>query len=678
MKKSFIYIVLSVIASCLAFSCEKQPADDIAVSEVRISAPADTLLAGETMELTVEVLPAEASNKEYDLSVNEDGKNIVEIIDNTHIKGLKAGSAYITATAKENGKSGSVKVTVKENPDNPGPGPGPGPDDPVVPTESTFEFAIEVDGVDVDIDIMPKVDSSYYVTHVLTYYLGSDGEVQIDLKQSVLDDIAELVKSGKTFDEILRTGDSEYNFSHNDQYPLMNNESYTVYAVVIDGDESEFRLGTGNTQEFRTEARGSYEGEENILTLTSTSTDNTITVDITATTDDAYYVACMKEADYNEAFQVSTSSEIMGYFYFHYEDNYHTYDAEVKKESSSKTITFENLSPGTNYVIAAFGYINNEEYNKPTTEYYTDLIATTGTPKDDEEDNKENLHVVFRGASASLTVGYIYGQPCTDGSRYYLTLNSRDENTYVTLDLWPAVKFQIEGKYDETRGTANGIGQLGAAESRYYYMQDGVNKNLPLEGQCEIVKNSDGTFTVTGKGKFQYQLESIDFSYTGAIEGYEGSEGGNEDIEIEEVELNPTANIKITGTSAFAQDASDDVDGSCFWITIETGNPDEYITLDITPAKAGEYVGKYTSSGGNLGRQGTKYYYYDDTYDEITAEILTFAEISIIKNSDGTYNIKGNATLYDTEKDIAFSYTGAIPLKGIEEGTPGEDEGTPW
>ncbi len=402
----------------MALSCNNT-ANEVAVESVTISAPQDTLLVGETMELSVEVLPTEATNKEFSLSVNEDGKSCIEIVDQTHIRGIKAGTAHITATAADNGKSASVKVVVKKDPNS----EEPGPDEPVVPTpqEQIFEFDIEVDGIDVDIDITTDVDSTYYVTYINSHYLSADGEVTINLNTYVTSQILELTGAGMTFDEILRTGNSEYNFSHNDAQPLLNNESYTVYAVVVRGTEKDFSLGTGNTAEFRTESRGSYEGEENILTMEATSTDNTITVNVGATTDEAYYIACMKEREYNSAFAVSMPTEIMGYFYFHYENGTETYDAVVKKENGSKEITFDNLASGTQYIIIAFGYAYNEEFNKPTTELYSTSISTTGTPQTDGGEEQEDKHVVFTGTSASIEVGAIYGQPCTDGSRYTMT-----------------------------------------------------------------------------------------------------------------------------------------------------------------------------------------------------------------------------------------------------------------
>ncbi len=527
--KKLIYFASVAMMSLFAASCDEninpdnKPDDNpgnenIEVTDITINAPQDTLFVGDTMTLAIQVLPENATNKAYELSVNEDGKKCVEIIDNTHIVGLKAGTAHITATASDNGKSSSVKVIVKEDPNAPVE-PDNGDDKPVEPEVVNFEFEVAVDGIDVMINITAKTDSAYFVTFAESHYLQADSETKININQQVLNQIDELIKAGKTLDEILYSGDSEYNFYHDGEIKLRNNEYYTVYAVVIKGDENTFSLGYGNTVEFKTQARGSYEGTENILTIGATSTDNTITVNVEATTDEAYYLACMTEDEYNLAYGVSTDSEIMGSIYFHYYGS-NIFEMDVKKDSTSKTITFENLASGTSYVIAAFGYLKNEEVNKPTTKYYTTIISTTGTAKE-EEDNSDELNVVFKATSASVEVGKDNsGNPYTDGKRYSLTMNTDDENVYVILDLFPATPFQIEGSYNEVKGTENGIGQLGGAYSRYYFQQNGENKELPITGQCEITDNGDGTHTITGQGEFTYLLETIQFSYTGPISGW--------------------------------------------------------------------------------------------------------------------------------------------------------------
>ncbi len=393
MKKILFNIALLVIAACFSLSCEQQAAD-VAVSEVKITAPADTLVVGETMTLTVEVLPANA-NQDYELSLNEDGKSYVQIIDNTTIKGIKAGTAYVTATAKANGVNGSVKIIVKKAPENPeNPEDPENPEKPEEPIEDAFEFAVEVDGIDVEINIMPNIDSAYFYVCAQSYLFDGSSEMSTNPRDYATDIINSMIGEGATLSEILYTGDVTVNYSHEDEYPLFHNDYYTVFAIVVKEDPGsvqgwEFGTSTGTT-EFKTEARGSYEGEENILTLTSTVTSSTITVNVGTTTDEEYFIACFTDEDYFnefimfEDFPCYTDTEIMNTIFNHY--NYLTgvdgyqypniyCDIQLLQESGDKEIVFEGLQAGTDYTIVAFCYNDKDGSLKPTTPLY--MVNTT-------------------------------------------------------------------------------------------------------------------------------------------------------------------------------------------------------------------------------------------------------------------------------------------------------------
>ena len=70
------------------------PTETITPNEIKISGEKAEINVGEEFDLTIEVLPADAQNKNVRVVANPSG--IVEIIDNKTIKGLKAGEVTIT------------------------------------------------------------------------------------------------------------------------------------------------------------------------------------------------------------------------------------------------------------------------------------------------------------------------------------------------------------------------------------------------------------------------------------------------------------------------------------------------------------------------------------------------------------------------------------------------------
>ncbi len=391
--KKLLNIALLISASIFAMSCDEninpdnKPGDNtdetVNVQSVTIEASQDTLLVGDTLALAIQVLPENATNKAYELSVNEDGKKCVKIIDNTHIVGLKAGTAHITATAADNGKSSSIKVIVKAKPTNPDDEENPD-DKPVVPEVEAFDFAITVDGIDVTIDITTDMDSTYYFIVAQSYLFDNASEMSTSPRAYMKEEINTLLSEGATLSELLITGNTQIKFSHEDANALFHNEYYTVFAIVIkEADNTQgWDFGTNSASvEFQTEARGSYEGEENILTLDATATANSISVKVDATTSEQYYIACMTYENYFNDFIMFedtpcyTDTEIMNQIYNHYNGN-HIYEIDVKVDNGDKEITFNDLEPNTEYCIMTFCYSNKEDALKPTTPLYRERITT--------------------------------------------------------------------------------------------------------------------------------------------------------------------------------------------------------------------------------------------------------------------------------------------------------------
>lgn len=111
------------------------------VSKVKLNASAKTLTVGQTAALKATVSPATASKKTVKWTTSD--KNVATVTSKGVVKGLKAGTAVITATAADGSKKkASCKVTVQaasqtpETPDN------PNPPKPPVTTVTLKEIAI--------------------------------------------------------------------------------------------------------------------------------------------------------------------------------------------------------------------------------------------------------------------------------------------------------------------------------------------------------------------------------------------------------------------------------------------------------------------------------------------------------------------------------------------------------
>lgn len=107
--------IAAALAALLAMTnfigCKNDDDDDgdVAVTDVKITSTVTEVTAGETITLTAEVLPADATNKTVTWTSSD---TTFATVDSTgKVTGVKAGEATITASA--GGKNATVKVTVK-------------------------------------------------------------------------------------------------------------------------------------------------------------------------------------------------------------------------------------------------------------------------------------------------------------------------------------------------------------------------------------------------------------------------------------------------------------------------------------------------------------------------------------------------------------------------------------
>lgn len=107
--------IAAALAALLAMTnfigCKNDDDDDgdVAVTDVKITSTVTEVTAGETITLTAEVLPADATNKTVTWTSSD---TTFATVDSTgKVTGVKAGEATITASA--GGQTDTVKVTVK-------------------------------------------------------------------------------------------------------------------------------------------------------------------------------------------------------------------------------------------------------------------------------------------------------------------------------------------------------------------------------------------------------------------------------------------------------------------------------------------------------------------------------------------------------------------------------------
>lgn len=107
--------IAAALAALLAMTnfigCKNDDDDDgdVAVTDVKITSTVTEVTAGETITLTAEVLPADATNKTVTWTSSD---TTFATVDSTgKVTGVKAGEATITASA--GGQTATVKVTVK-------------------------------------------------------------------------------------------------------------------------------------------------------------------------------------------------------------------------------------------------------------------------------------------------------------------------------------------------------------------------------------------------------------------------------------------------------------------------------------------------------------------------------------------------------------------------------------
>lgn len=112
MKKIFAFALVALAMSMVSCKKEKQPngPEVVSVAEVKLDKTTLHLMEGETSQLTATVLPDNAENKKVTWSV--DNTDVASVTDGL-VMGLLEGTATVTVTTEDGGKTASCVVTVE-------------------------------------------------------------------------------------------------------------------------------------------------------------------------------------------------------------------------------------------------------------------------------------------------------------------------------------------------------------------------------------------------------------------------------------------------------------------------------------------------------------------------------------------------------------------------------------
>ena len=112
MKKIFAFALIAFALSAVSCKKEKQPdgPEVVSVAEVKLDKTTLHLMEGETSQLTATVLPDNAENKKVTWSV--DNTDVASVTDGL-VMGLLEGTATVTVTTEDGGKTATCVVTVE-------------------------------------------------------------------------------------------------------------------------------------------------------------------------------------------------------------------------------------------------------------------------------------------------------------------------------------------------------------------------------------------------------------------------------------------------------------------------------------------------------------------------------------------------------------------------------------
>lgn len=109
-----VILLLTALPSIMG-SCTKKDGNDgsnpVAVTGIRVDPEAVVCAAGDTVPVTVTVLPENATDKSYTWSTDDE---MVAVVENGNIRAVAAGTTVLTVTTTDGGYTATCEVTVNE------------------------------------------------------------------------------------------------------------------------------------------------------------------------------------------------------------------------------------------------------------------------------------------------------------------------------------------------------------------------------------------------------------------------------------------------------------------------------------------------------------------------------------------------------------------------------------
>lgn len=110
-KHTISALVGSAFAVLIISSCGKKEEEAVSVASVVVSPESVEITEGESAKLTAKISPAAAADRAVAWTSSD--KAVAAVDDNGNVQGINAGTATITATTEDGGKTAECKVTVK-------------------------------------------------------------------------------------------------------------------------------------------------------------------------------------------------------------------------------------------------------------------------------------------------------------------------------------------------------------------------------------------------------------------------------------------------------------------------------------------------------------------------------------------------------------------------------------
>ena len=133
-----LFLLGIIVLSCSESDKENTTPTSTHVTAITLNPTSISLNKGETATITATVSPSDATNKRI---IWSSSNSAVATVDGGKVSAISAGSADITATADDNGKQATCKITVTDSSGN-----GNGNEDPTIPENPVITGDYSLDG----------------------------------------------------------------------------------------------------------------------------------------------------------------------------------------------------------------------------------------------------------------------------------------------------------------------------------------------------------------------------------------------------------------------------------------------------------------------------------------------------------------------------------------------------